>query len=349
MIYFEIRNKEGRILASNLDSCPVLDYFLGNEGENLAQKDARNVIRNNISGEVRLIIHDDKELLNSSKGMARLASVYLSLIPQFEVIEQRQRQHFDLIIDRFAHNLVDINRKIKSHLERLASDNLREENFQEFKEKVEERIKNNTSSAANDICQIAHRATDLEAQIAGLRVISGLAEKIAPSLIDVNVLRAARRLIQPFLNELEKKEIKIELKINPEQAKLYKVRIDPQLFNVAMSQLFNNFGKYVLPKSDVCINAEFNDKECILNISMISVFIEPSEINKIFQEKFKGEHAKKMPGNGIGLFLAKRALRIMKGDIEVQVVNQEVSFLKSVKYGKNIFLIKLPRKNAEKL
>jgi signal transduction histidine kinase len=344
MIYFEIRNKQDRVLASNLESCPgeIIDSLVSKEKENVRVRNVRNAFRESEDAEIRLVIVEDKELANSTRGISRVANTYLSLVPQFQEIERRQRQHFDVIIGRFAHNLVDIDRKVKGHLERLAPDTLREKTYADFRDIVEERIKNNTQSDANDICQIAHRATDLEAQIAGLRVISGLADEIAPSLIDANILRTLRRLQQPFLSELEKKHIHIDNRIDMGEADRRKVRIDPQLLNVALSQFFNNAVKYALPESAIVIDAIFESESCIVKIEMDSLLIEPYETDKIFQEKYKGRNARKLPGSGIGMFMTRRALRIMKADIEVQPQASTERTIEGKKYCKNLFLLKFP-------
>ncbi len=348
MIYFEIRNKQDRVLASNLESCPgeIIDSLVGKEKENVRIGNVRNAFREDADAEIQLVIVNDKELSNSTRGISRVAATYLSLVPQFLEIERRQRAHFDVIIGRFAHNLVDIDRKVKGHLERLAPDTLREKTYADFRDTVEERIKSNTQSAANDVCQIAHRATDLEAQIAGLRVISGLADEIAPSLIDANILRTLRRLQQPFLSELEKKQIRIDNRIDMAEADRRKVRIDPQLLNVALSQFFNNAAKYALAGTAIVIDATFENEHCVVKVEMDSLLIEHYETNKIFQEKYKGRNAKKLPGNGIGMFMTRRALRIMKADIEVHPQAGTEQIVDGKKYCKNVFLLKFPcRKN----
>lgn len=348
MIYYEVRNKKERTLASNFHECPssAINMTQGHEKDNLwlEKREIRHVFRENDNGQVRLIIIGDEDLGNSTKGISRICDVYLGLIPKFTDIERSQRQHFDQIISRFAHNLVDLNKKLKINLERLAPDSTREKNYKDFLDSVEDKLSSNPRVAANDICQIAHSITDLEAQITSLRVISGLADEIEPSLININIQRVLFRLQQPFLSEFEKKNINIENKINSDDATRKKVCVDPQLFNVALSQIFNNAIKYMLPNTPLIINADFNTDTCIVNISMKSLCIESDEVEKIFEEKYKGRNAKDIEGSGIGMFLARRALKIMRGDVNAKSDCENIENINGKKYCQNTFRISVPFK-----
>ncbi len=344
MIYFEIKEKtSNKLVASNLDQCSesVIDLFAGKELENVTIDNVRNVVRSNDEYEVRLLLVDDDELNAGKKGVSRIANVLLSLIPAFQKMERRHKQRSETIMGRFIHNLVDLDKKLKGHLQQLAPDNVRDREFDRFVEEVEQRIKSNPRDAALAICRISHRATDLEAQIAGLRVI---AEKTGPSLVDVKLQRTLHRLMQLSLTELTKKNIKVNNQIDASVESRHRVRIDPQLLNVALSQFFANAAKYTCEGTELTITASFSDRMCDISVQMVSRKIEPHEIDKIFDELYKGEHARDEDGSGIGLFITKKALKIMKGDIQVEPQEGTDINVGAKKYAVNIFKISLPCK-----
>lgn len=345
MIYFEIRNKQRRVIASNISSCPVdiVGLCRDHKKTNIwINENIRHVYRENEKGEVRLIILDDKDLANSKKGIARIADAYLSLISPLKIIEKEQRSRFDQIIKRFAHNLVDLDKQLKGILYRLAPDSIREKTYAEMVENVKSRIEKDTNATAKDICQITHSAYDLEAQITSLRVISGIAEEIGPSFINVNIYRTIYRLQQPYIEDLSKKKVSIINNINPAEAEKFKVRVDPQLLNVAISQFLNNAVKYTLPDSTVILSADFDSDECVIKIEMVSIYVEDDERDKIFFERYKGKNAQSVDGSGIGMFLIKSAFKIMGGNIKLISAGESFTF-NSIPYSKNTFLIYLKK------
>jgi signal transduction histidine kinase len=346
MIYYEVKNERDRVLASSLESCPpdVLTLFENKKGENIRVKNVRNVIRTSENGSVRLLIVDDKELKNSNRGVERVADVYLSLIPEFRKISQGQRQHFDLIVKRFIHNLVDVQKRFKGHLQRLVPYEARERSYDGFVKGIEDRIKGDTRAAADDFGQVAQRATDFDAQFAGLRVISGLAEETRPSLIRINIRKAMFRFQQPFGKEFKEKKVRFNVQIDPEQAERNRLELDPDLLNIALSQFFHNTLKYVRPDSDVTVTANFSDDACGVQIAMRSACIDEDEVDKIFNERYKGRHSGNMAGEGIGMFLVRKALRIMGADIRVAPESKSTAKIDDQTYCNNKFILDFSRK-----
>lgn len=320
MIYYEIRNTADKILAGDIENCPVLNLFTGKECENIQVGKNRNVYRKVSDGSVRIVITDDDAICRSNRQRELMINVYLSLLPSFKEIERRNRQYFDWILGRFTHNLIKIQSSLKSQLQRLASDSAKaQSNYSSFKNEVERRIKGNTSSAAEDLCQVSNRLVDLDAQITGLRVISGLAEKIKPSYVNANINTLLSRLTHPFAKDFSKLNVTIVNKVPNDTADKNKIRIDWQLFNFAMWHFFDNATKYTHPNSEIVFTASLQEKDIkTLRCEMLSLKIEKEESDKIYMEKYRGVNAKKIQGEGIGMFMTKKALNLMKATIEVQ-------------------------------
>lgn len=304
--------------------------------ENFTIGGYRNIYRTNTFGSVRIIESEDSQLFPGTKNATRAANIYLSLIPSIKKIEQGHRQRFDSIISRFAHNLTKLGVRFKSNFSTLISDKARSRPFSEFQDEVRKRIEANTSLAARDVCQIAHRSTDLDAQIEALRVISGYATKPADeSLIKVDLAKTLFRLSNPFVPELDKRSISLTIDI-PVGAE--KVMVDPMLLNAAIWQLLDNASKYVRKGSEIRFSGDTSANPQSLTISMCSVCIDPSEIENVFLEGTKGKHSGRLGEHGIGLFIVRKALQLMGAKIYI-LNNGHVCFEDDFPYCQQSFVI----------
>lgn len=321
IIFYELRNDKDVVVARSgyLDNLP--EDFSKKTHENFVKKNLRNAYRKNKYGSVHLIVSEKSELFHGRMSAQRTCSVYLSLIPTFKQIETSQRQSFDATIRRFSHNLIKFQKRFKDNFSRLISDKARACPYSEFKEEVKQRIENNTSIAADDICQISHRAIDLDAQIETLRIISGYADSTG-TFLPTNIERAMYRLTNPFVDELRKKNIQII--INIKNAKDHKINIVQGLFNASIWQLFDNACKYALHDSNIEISTDLQSVTKKLIISMISISINEDEKELVFLESTQGKNVRKngkneisKDGTGIGLFIVRKALGYMKAKISV--------------------------------
>jgi signal transduction histidine kinase len=326
IIFFELQNKEGVVIARSGELNTLPDKFSISSNSNFTEAGYRNIYRTNNNGSVHLIVKADHELFQGNKSVQRAGNIYLSFIPKFSQIATSQRQSFDAVIRRFSHNLIKFQRRFKDNFNTLISDKSRGRPYAEFKEEVKRRIEENTDIAANDVCQMSHRAMDLDAQIETLRILAGYADSTG-SFLPVNIQKAMHRLTNPFIDELRKKNIKILINIDNELASRNKIQIVHSLFNAALWQIFDNISKYTLHDTDVEVTAELTSKPKKLIISMISVTIEESEKETIFLENRQGRNVKKskedksgvaQDGTGIGLFIVRKALNFMKAKISVK-------------------------------
>jgi len=339
IIFFQLWDDIGKIIASsgNLEKLPA--KFSQHETDNFQDSGFRNIYRKAELGALRIVVKDDDELFQGHKMISRVCAVYFGLIPYLKQIENKQRQHFDSIIRRFAHNLIKFQLRFKGNFDRLISDSARSRPFSEFKEEVQRRIESNTSMAAIDVCQMSHRAIDLDAQIDTLRVISGYADMaMKESKIMANLQKTVFRLTNPFIEEFRNRGIEFEIDIKPSKSGANKVFIAPNLFNAAVWQLLDNASKYALDNNNIIITSDLENKPPQLSISMVSVCIDEDEEELVFLEGRRGRNAGNKAENGIGLFIVKKALNLMGAGICVK----NEGFIcedKTFKYCKHSFII----------
>ncbi|MDD4902774.1 MAG: ATP-binding protein [Patescibacteria group bacterium] len=344
VILFELWDSEDKLVGhtGELDQFP--QSFITKAEENFRENGFRNIYRKTDQGSVRLIVRDDDQTFQGTKWVNRGCQIYLSLIPQLKQLEKSQRQHFDSIIKRFAHNLIKFQIRFKGNFSRLISDNARSRPFSEFQEEVKRMIESNTSIAAQDVCQISHRAVDLDAQIETLGIISGYADvSSAENKIKVSLQKTIYRLVNPFVDELRGRGIIINNSIPSVVTGEDKVLVDPTLLNAAVWQLLDNISKYARDNSQIDITADLRALPQKLEFSMISVRIDEDEKELIFLERKKGRHAKGKAENGIGLFIVKKALSLMGAKIYALSEGEDKDY-KDFKYSKNRFVIEFEKR-----
>lgn len=337
--FFQLWDATGRIVANYGEEHNLPVAFQLRPNENFREAGLQNVYRKTDNGSVRLVIEEANPLFQGSAARARACAIYLSLIPKLHQVERSQRQHFDAIIKRFAHNLIKLQTRFKGNFSRLISDTARSRPFSEFQDEVKRRIESNTLMAAQDVCQMSHRAVDLDAQIETLRIISGFADSAAPSSpIRVNLQKTIHRLANPFINELRKKGVEIDVSIPSVVSGEEKVIVIPELFNAAIWQLLDNASKYVLRDTPINISANLDSRPQMLGIVMTSICIDEDELELVFLEGRKGRHSGNRAGSGIGMFIVKKALELMNAKISVHNEGFESNH-EGFKYCKHRFVI----------
>lgn len=293
--------------------------FQERQTENFQEGELKNIYRKFPDGAVRLVVDADDELFAGSRGAALACAIGLRFCQRFKQTEEGRRQHFDSIIKRFAHNFIKFQTRFKGNFNRLISDKARSRPYSEFQEEVRRRIEENTNQAAHDVCQISHRAVDLDAQIETLRIISGYADVPSQSSrIKVSLQKTIHRLINPFVEEFQKKKIEIKNEIPQATTGDEKTLIEPSLFNAAFWQLLDNVSKYALEGTTVTVSADLRSRPQKMEINMISICIDPDEEEAVFFEGTKGRHSGTKGESGIGLFIVKKALKLMGAQIHVK-------------------------------
>jgi|GEM_PF-5830932 len=344
IVHFELWDSAGTLLAKGGSTEGLHQDFILKHKDNFSVGSLRNAFRENEHGSVRVVVNREHSDFQGKTAVRRACGVYLSLIPRLQQSRDSERQHFDSIIRRFAHNLIKFQKRFKDNFARLISDKARARPYKDFQKEVERRIKGNTSTAANDICQMSHRAIDLDAQIETLRIIAGYADA-SGSFLKADLAKAMFRLTNPFFHELDKRGVTVDVQISQADAAHFRTPIMHDMFNAAVWQLFDNISKYAMRGSKVTISADLQSTPQRLFISTTSVSIETDETDLIFLEGRRGKYIKSgaagslaKEGSGIGLYIVRKALSFMKAHITVS--NEGLIVEKDgCPYSKHIFTI----------
>lgn len=89
------------------------------------------------------------------------------------------------------------------------------------------------------------------------------------------------------------------------------------LLNIALKNIVENGCKFSPDKRSI-VDLHFQDKDIVIKVMNKGDVIAEEEIQQIFQPFFRASTASEVKGFGLGLALAKRIVRLHKGNIEVQ-------------------------------
>ena len=123
-----------------------------------------------------------------------------------------------------------------------------------------------------------------------------------------------------------------------------RVLIDYETIQVALYHLIENASKYTKPDTTILI--KFRDISSLVEISftMMSLFVEEDETDKIFTEGYSGKLATRfeLKGDGIGMWRIKQMMNLNRGSIKF--VNGKNRFMSNgMIYGENVILLTFVR------
>ncbi|MEX2437861.1 MAG: ATP-binding protein, partial [Candidatus Babeliales bacterium] len=116
-----------------------------------------------------------------------------------------------------------------------------------------------------------------------------------------------------------------------------RINLDYKMFNLAMNNFFDNAVKY--SKQGEPIKVTFS-KENGIEFSMMSRHIEENELAKVFNEGYSGIHAQRDAGDGIGMSITDKALRLTRMKMVITPNYSESYTSQDNKYTRNIFKVK---------
>lgn len=331
MIYFEVRKENGDIVASNMQECPYLALIGDKVNLTLRDKGIKSVFSNIDGVNVWMVVDkDEKDLLNSNR-------LFNKTIKTHATIAKQLLDYYFGKIKVHSHTLRSIQGKMKQKIEGLATkDDFRAENYAESKEKVGKKVSENIEKTADTICFLNKRVMEIDSHINGFDVLY-MGDEQETSFQDVNIKKVLLSILAPFLKEFSNKNINMEIAIKDDYADSNRINLDYKMFNLAMNNFFDNAVKY--SKHSEPIKVTFS-KEGGIEISMMSRRIEENELARVFDEGYSGTHAQRDAGDGIGMSITDKALKLTRMKMTIAPNYSESYTSQGNQYTRNIFKIK---------
>ena len=181
-------------------------------------------------------------------------------------------------------------------------------NYSESLDNIEKILLNNIDETKKLVHYFNKIALDLKSHIEGWEIIY-IRDNYSPEFKEVSLKKAILNQLASFAEEFN--ELRIKIKFSEHFSEESSVTLDKKLFCLVMYNFFSNVLKYSMPNEEIRFNYDEQTKN--LDISMYSTKIEKEEMEQIFQDGVRGLNANNVSssGNGLGLFVIKRALELM--------------------------------------
>lgn len=149
--------------------------------------------------------------------------------------------------------------------------------------------------------------------------------------------------LNPFWLDLVEKKITISI-----QGSLEKVIIDYKTISVALSHIFDNAAKYIMPNSEFKIYFKVLNDVVSIEFDMISLRVEPDEIENIFSEEVSGYWSEQLElaGDGIGMYMIYKLVKMNHGVVtfKANVDKNKAMKYNNIPYENNKIIIDLKNK-----
>ncbi len=257
------------------------------------------------------------------------------LIGLEKIIETKNELNIET--QRLIHNLTNTNGHNIQELYAVVPQDLLTKNLENQLENIQKIIVENPLEAAKTFLRIAKNNAAMKVEFS---VINKLTEGVSSLKMKRHPIRKATlNLLHIFFQDFKDLSVYVNVQSNEDY-----LIIDYEIIHAALYHLLLNATKYILPNSTLNVNFSQSDGDFIIALDMVSLRIEDSEKNKIFEEGYSGKYAKKIQKNGKGLGLGTTSKILALNDAELIIDNNAKPNLSinnnGIWYDFNIFKIK---------
>jgi signal transduction histidine kinase len=303
MIYFEIKNNLDEVLASNIYLFPKRESFDNDKNKVIRDQKLKSAFVERDGMSIWFVVQDESDLLNSNRIFNKTLDAYLAMSTSFF-------EYYHSKIQAHSHTLRSIQGKMKQKIDGLASKkDFQGENYSESKEKIKKKIETNLDRAADTICHLNKRITEIDAHIEGFDVLY-MGNDRSTVFQQANIKKVLLNIIAPFLAELKSKRVDVNVEIKDEYAEANNIPLDYKLFNLALCNFLDNAVKYSKSGSSISFRFQKNGSSFYIEVIMESIVIDEDEVPLLFTEGYSGKHATHLAGDGIGMSVIKKALKL---------------------------------------
>lgn len=233
---------------------------------------------------------------NGTDEIAQLAITFNQMLERLESAFKMQRS----FVSNASHELRTPLTSITGQIEVSLMESKTQEEYEAILKSVLEDIKN-LNALSNGLLDLAKASSD----------ISAIA--LHPLRIDEILWQTRDELIE------RKKDYNISINFSEPIEDENKIIVlgNDHLLKTAIVNLMDNACKFSSDKS-VEIFLSVRDKYIIAEFIDKGIGIDPSDLDRIFQPFFRAGNTKNISGNGLGLALTERIIRIHKGEILIE-------------------------------
>ena len=309
-----------RIIDCQLDGLQYRVFFTSDEKGRLYVCDNKEKTTKNFLTLVELIKHCRPFLLDR----------YNTLAPDI------QRAAFKEL-DAFEHNIIHINAEAINEFYSYITQDTLVTKYWKLQELIEENINKNKGEAVELIAKLARHNLRIKTELSVMAKLSNPDGK--PSFNLGKPRDAIMSNIYMHYPMFNKRNVYVKVKENWD-----KFNIDYDALQVASFYIIENATKYTEKSSTLNIDFLMTPHQFSIVFTMNSLYVEPAEVNLIFEEGYRGTEAQKTKrgGKGIGLYRAKRIVEFFNGKLWLEAGTDVHDGKDGLIYAYNKFIIALP-------
>lgn len=337
-----ITNKENQLIFSNIKNNSKFEQLIN------CKKNIETVIcaETNIEIKQGIISNTSYNLYLSvnhknltNKIFKHYMFFYEKIVDEIiDVLELSKQKEFQKT-RRLKHNLINHNSNILQELYKLFS----QEKFKSGAnhiDVIQEHIAKDTRKASFTFLKVLKNSNLMKAEFD----VYDMLNKEDPYLdfYHHQIHKVVVLTLNPFWLDLIEKNITISLQ--PFNETTY---IDYKSVSVALSHIFDNTTKYILPHSELKISFTNNQDYISIVFNMMSVKVSQDEIEEIFLENVSGYWTQKyyLSGDGIGMFMVNKLIKLNNGETIFKINQNETKNIEymGIPYENNIIELKFKK------
>ncbi len=345
MMEFIITNFNKKIISTNINSADLIQEVLKCEKETeivncpLSQKKRRQGVQKKHNYLLFLTNYDatitNKIFKHYFRSITLLAD---EVIKNIEISKEKESQK----TRRLKHNLINHNSNILQELYKLFSQE-QFKNGANHLDLIENVISKDVRKSAYTFLKILKNSNLMKAEFDVYEMLDQ--ENPYLDFVEHPIHKVVILTINPFWLDLIEKKVVINIQPFNER-----IVIDYKTISVALSHIFDNATKYVMPHSEFKVIFENTNDTIIIKFDMVSLEVEDYELTEIFKENVSGRYAieNELAGDGVGMYMIKKLVKLNNGSVSFSK-NVDISkkrVYNTLSYENNVIEIRLNKNNC---
>lgn len=325
-IYYKVQLKKGRETYSNF-----------------GQEENRILQQPNDSSRYRLDYADTEEftlyLISYNKSHIKSKKIFKKFFEQyidiFKIVVKKNNdinKNETTKMNRFMHNIITLSAQSIQELQYINKD----KTFSKcsLDDSLHYFMKNEPETLTGSIKTIFKQIYSLNQEVEVFKILQKQEYILEPK--EHTVHKVIMGTFYKFFPSFTDSNVIVNVKASQENA-----YFDYKTFTVALFYLIDNASKYILENTDFDVIIKRCNDELSIEFDMISLKIDECEKDKIYEENYSGQFARKKNLNGYGLGLSVFKLLLEKNNISTKLLKGERSS-SDPDYENNIFELKIP-------
>jgi two-component system OmpR family sensor kinase len=170
---------------------------------------------------------------------------------------------------------------------------------------------------AEEVSAVQTQVQRISRLVADLRKLAAL-ERAPVETVVVNMADLLTDVVSAVKDQPSTKERQITLILPHAPWPLPDIEGDPDLLLLAIHNLLDNAAKFTTPGDTIEVRAFDDGSDIVIEVADTGAGIPETEIAQVWEELYRGERARGVPGSGLGLPLVRAIIEKHGGSVELR-------------------------------